>query len=95
MGWLSGALAVTIVRKLSAGSQSSDVHGAELVGATGVLVLPVGNAKPGKVRIDIKGRQEDYVANLFEDGAELPTGTPVLVVAEGEPGTLLVTKAEM
>jgi membrane protein implicated in regulation of membrane protease activity len=94
-GWLSGALAVTVVRKLSASSESSDVHGAELVGATGTLVLPVGTDKPGKVRIDVKGRQVDFVANLIEPGVELPTGSQVLIVAEGELGTLLVGKTEL
>jgi len=95
VGWASGAIAVTVVRKLTASSQSSDVHANELIGATGMLVLPVGKNKPGKVRVDIKGRQEDFVANLIEEGAELPTGTQVLIVAEGEHGTLLVGKTEL
>ena len=95
VGWLSGAIAVTVVRKLTASSESSHVDAKELVGATGVLMLPVGTTKPGKVRVDIKGRQVDFVASLIEEGAELPTGTPVLIVAEGERGTLLVGKTEL
>ena len=92
--WLSGALAVTIVRKLSKTSVSSDVTNKDLFGATGTLVLPVGVGKPGKVRIEIKGRTEDFIANLIEDGPELPTGTSVLVISEGEPGSLLVSKSQ-
>ncbi|MEO6774546.1 MAG: hypothetical protein ABI467_16255 [Kofleriaceae bacterium] len=95
VGWLSGALAVTIVRKLSASSESSHLVTDELVGVTGTLLLPVGPDKPGKVRVDIKGRQVDFVANLIEAGAELPTGTQVLIVAEGELGSLLVGKSEL
>ena len=48
---------------------------------------------PGKVRVEIFGKAEDFIATLVDDGAELPSGTPVLVVAEGERGTLLVSKA--
>ena len=96
IGWTSGAIAVAIVRSLNKHSVSSDVKATELVGTTGTLTLPVGPDKPGKVRVEIKGRAEDYVANLVEDDeAVLPTGTPVLVVAEGERGSLLVAKHEM
>jgi hypothetical protein len=96
VGWLSGAIGVTVVRKVSAASQSSHVFGSELIGATGTLVLPVGKDKPGKVRVDVKGRQEDFVANLIDEAAaELPTGTQVLIIAEGERGTLLVNKSEL
>jgi len=95
VGWFAGALAVAIVRMVTKRSVSSDVGSAELVGTTGTLVLPVGPNRPGKVRVDIKGRTEDFVANTVEDGEELPTGTAVLVIAEGERGSLLVAKGEM
>ena len=99
VGWLSGAIAVTVIRKITSSSSSSLVMGKELVGMTGTLVLPVGNDKPGKVRVDVKGRTEDFVANLYkaghDAGAELVTGTHVVVVAEGDLGSLLVTKHEL
>jgi hypothetical protein len=95
VGWISGAVAVTIVRRLTKTSVSSEVSGAEIIGATGTLVLPVGPDKPGKVRVDIKGRSEDYIANLVEPGPELPTGTIVLIVSEGERGSLLVNKHDV
>jgi len=95
VGWLSGSIAVTVIRALTRRSVSSVVGAAELVGVTGTLVLPVGPGKPGKVRVEVKGRAEDFVANVVEDGGELPSGTPVLIVAEGDLGSLLVTKHEM
>jgi len=95
IGWSAGALAVTVIRRLTKASVSSDVGAADLVGATGTLVLPIAPGKPGKVRVDIKGRAEDFVANVVDDGGNLPTGTTVLIVAEGERGSLLVTKHEM
>lgn len=95
IGWVSGALAVTVVRSMSKHSASSELAPAELVGATGTLILPAAPGQPGKVRVEIKGRAEDFVANVVDDGSVLPSGTTVLIVAEGERGSLLVTKHEM
>jgi len=95
VGWASGALAVAIIRSLAKRNVSSEVSASELVGTTGELVLPVGPGKPGKVRVEVKGRTEDFVANIVEDGGDLPTGAQVLVVAEGERGSLLVAKHEV
>jgi membrane protein implicated in regulation of membrane protease activity len=88
-------VAVAVVRSLSKHSVSSELGAAELVGATGTLVLPIGPGKPGKVRVALKGRTEDFVANVVEDGGELPTGSAVLIVAESEGGELLVAKGEI
>ena len=95
IGWIAGALAVTVIRSMTKHSASSELAPAELVGTTGTLVLPASPDQPGKVRVEIKGRAEDFVANVVEDGGKLPTGTMVLIVAEGERGSLLVTKHEM
>lgn len=95
IGWLAGALAVTVIRSMTKHSASSELAPAELVGVTGTLLLPVASGQPGKVRVEIKGRTEDFVANVVEDGGNLPTGTTVLIVAEGEQGSLLVAKHEM
>ena len=95
IGWISGVLAVSIIRSLTRKSVSSEVQSAELVGATGTLMLPAGPAKPGKVRVEIKGRAEDYVATVVEDGGDLPTGTQVLIVADGDRGALIVAKHDV
>lgn len=93
IGWAAGALAVEVVHRLSRNSVSSGVDGAALAGATGIVMLPIGRGRPGKVRVKVKGRTEDFVANLVDEAAgELPTGAEVLIVAEGEQGTLLVGK---
>lgn len=95
IGWLSGAMTVTVIRALAKRSVSSAIDAKQLVGATGTLLLPVGPGKPGKVRIELGDRAEDYVANVVEDGGDLPSGASVLIVAEGDLGSLLVTKHEM
>jgi hypothetical protein len=45
--------------------------------------LPVAPGQFGKVRVEIKGRAEDFVANVVEDAGSLPAGATVLIVAEG------------
>jgi hypothetical protein len=95
IGWIAGALAVTVIRGMTRSSVSSEVDATELVGLTGTLILPIGPGQPGKVRVDIKGRTEDFVANLVEDGGNLPTGSTVLIVAEGDRGSLLVAKHDV
>ena len=95
VGWMSGALAVAVLRAVGRRTVSSQVAAKELVGATGQLVLPVAPGQPGKVRVDVKGRTEDFVANVVDDGGTLATGTHVLIVAEGERGSLLVAKHEV
>jgi hypothetical protein len=95
VGWFSGATAVMIIRTLAKKSAGSEVAANELIGATGQLVLPAGPDKPGKVRVDVKGRMVDYIANVVDDAGDLPTGTQVLIVAEGDRGSLLVTKHEV
>jgi membrane protein implicated in regulation of membrane protease activity len=95
IGWAAGAVAIAVVRSLSKHSVSSEVGAAELVGATGTLVLPVAPGRPGKVRVALKGRTEDYVANLVDDGGELASGSTVLIVAESEGGSVLVARGDI
>lgn len=94
VGWLTGALAVGVIRGLGKRSVSSAVGGADLIGIVGTLVLPAEPGKPGKVRVEVKGRAEDYVAHV-DDGPHLVTGTSVLVLAERDHGALLVARHEM
>jgi hypothetical protein len=94
-GWVSGTLAVGVIRKLTSTSTSSGLVSGDLVGATGLLLLPVAANKPGKVRVEIKGRTEDFVAYLVEDEAALASGASVLIVAERGAGALLVGKHEL
>jgi len=89
VGWGSGAGAVTAVRMLSAKAGDSSTSPAELVGATGQLLLGAGPGEPGKVRLDVKGRIQDFVAVSDE---ALPTGERVMVVSSQPDGRLVVTK---
>jgi hypothetical protein len=94
-GWIAGALAVGIIRKLTATSTSSGIAPGELVGTSGMLLLPVAPGKPGKVRVEIKGRTEDFVAYVDDDDPAFASGAPVMIVAERGSGALLVGKPEL
>ncbi len=94
-GWVAGTLAVGIIRKLTSTSTSSGLVSGDLVGATGTLLLPAAANNPGKVRVEIKGRTEDFVAYLVEDEPALAAGASVLIVAERGAGALLVGKHEL
>jgi hypothetical protein len=91
VGWASGAGAVTAVKMLAAKGGDSSTSPAELVGSTGQLLLGAGPDDPGKVRIDVKGRIQDFVAVSDE---ALPTGERVLVVSSQPDGRLVVTKSD-
>jgi hypothetical protein len=96
IGWGAGALAVTVLRHMTKTTVSSEISVADLVGQTGTLVLPVGPGKPGKMRLNVKGgRAEDFVVHTVDDAGDLPTGATVLIVAEGERGSLLVSKHDV
>jgi membrane protein implicated in regulation of membrane protease activity len=95
VGVVSGVLARVVIRSLAKKSAGSQVAANELVGATATVVLGVAPGKPGKVRVDVKGRTEDYIANAVEEAGDLPTGSTVMIVAEGDRGSLLVTKNEV
>jgi hypothetical protein len=91
VGWLSGVGAVAVVRALSKNSVDSATSTAELVGSTGELLLGLSKDQPGKVRLDVKGRVQDFVA-VTDDESALPTGARVMVVSTHPGGQLVVTR---
>lgn len=95
VGWIAGALSVAAVRSLTKHSVSSALSTVDLIGASGTLLLPVAAGRPGKVRVDVKGRTEDFVAYIVDGGGELASGAAVMIISEGERGSLVVAKAEI
>jgi hypothetical protein len=91
VGWASGVGAVKTVKMLSDKSSDSSTSPAELVGETGQLLLGAGPSDPGKVRLDVKGRIQDFVA--ISDEA-LAAGDRVLIVSSQPDGRLVVTKSD-
>lgn len=92
VGAASGIGSVAAVKALAAGSADSSTSPAELVGTTGRLLLGAGPSEPGKVRVEVKGRVQDFIATSDEP---LPTGARVLIVSSQADGRLVVTKNEI
>jgi hypothetical protein len=91
VGWASGVGAVATVKMLADKSSDSSTSAGELVGATGQLLLGAGPDQPGKVRVDVKGRIQDFVAVSDET---IGSGERVLVVSSQADGRLIVTKSD-
>jgi len=91
VGWASGVASVAVLRALRSGSVDSSVEPTDLVGASGVVVVPIAAGDIGKVRFEAKGRQLDVIA-VSDDGAAVASGTKVVVVGEDEdsPGRVIV-----
>ena len=88
-GATSGALAATIVRRMTTRGPSSQVLHREVVGRVGRVLVPSERGVRGKVRVEIKGSSVDYVALSDE---RLETGEAV-IVEECEGGEVVVSKA--
>jgi hypothetical protein len=91
IGWVTGVVAVAIVRALRGTSIDSTVGEPELIGASGVVVVGIPAGEIGKVRFQAKGRSFDLVAE-GEYSAAVPAGTHVIVVGRGEDGRVLVSQ---
>ncbi len=86
---VSNSVLFGLVRSSEATSQISD---RTLEGRPGVVVLPMGDGHPGRVRIDLGGQPHYMVARPVDDGMEqrFDVGASVVVV-EIENGTAMVT----
>jgi hypothetical protein len=91
IGWVTGVVAVAVVRALRGTSIDSTVGEPELIGASGVVVVAIPEGGIGKVRFQAKGRSFDLVAE-GEYSAAVPSGAPVIVVGRGEDGRVLVSR---
>jgi membrane protein implicated in regulation of membrane protease activity len=87
-GLASGGFAATVVRRLTAKSESSHAVPAEVVGKLGRVIVPLG-ASPGKVRIEVKGTISDYMARATEPISEGET----VLVEEFDGNEAIVSRA--
>ena len=85
----SNSVLFGLVRSSEANSQISD---RTLQGRRAVVVLPMGEGRPGRIRVDLGGQPQFLVARPVDDGMEqrFDVGASVVVV-EIENGTAMVT----
>ena len=77
--------------RLAGRTTDSATRPAELAGASGTLLLGAASNEPGRVRIEAKGRVQDFIA-ITEDETPLATGARVTVLGADGEGRLMVTR---
>jgi hypothetical protein len=91
IGWVTGVVAVAVVRAMRGTAVDSNVGEPEIIGASGTVIVAVPAGGIGKVRFQSKGRSFDLVAE-GEYSAAIPSGASVIVVGRGEDGRVLVSR---
>lgn len=78
VGLLVGALASSAFELMRRQTLSSSTASAELIGQLGRVLVACEKARPGKVRLHVRGQTSDHLATTDDD--RLVPGTPVVVV---------------
>jgi membrane protein implicated in regulation of membrane protease activity len=92
VGYASGLLISRSIRALQRSSSDSSVGEADLIGATAQVLVPMAAGRTGKVRLELKARAVDLLAETDEPG-EIAAGERVLVIAAPHGGHVVVARA--
>jgi membrane protein implicated in regulation of membrane protease activity len=92
LGYASGLLLTRSIRALTRSSSDSSVGEGDLIGATALILVPVAAGRTGKVRLELKARSIDLLAETEEAG-EMAAGERVLVIAAPRAGHVVVARA--
>jgi hypothetical protein len=93
VGYLSGLSVVSVGRKLKKASTDSTVGHSDYVGATAVVSLPVAKGRTGKIRLDLKGRTVELIADTEDDGSYDMKARVMIYQMTGD-GRALITRPE-
>ncbi|HLU64867.1 MAG TPA: hypothetical protein VKZ63_01240 [Kofleriaceae bacterium] len=88
-GYLSGLMMDRAIRYLRRNDTDSSLGERDVVGATGKLLVAAGPGRTGKVRVHLKGRAVDLLAETDE---VLAAGQPILILSMREDGHVVVTR---
>jgi membrane protein implicated in regulation of membrane protease activity len=91
VGYLAGFGITAVVRRLKKDKVSSIVVSTDCIGSSGRVLLPISGRGAGQVRIELKGRIVDFVAET-EDETELGIDEEVLVYDVRDDGVALVSR---
>lgn len=92
IGYASGLLLTRSIRALTRSAADSSVSEDDLVGATALVLVAVSTGRTGKVRLELKARSIDLLAETEEAG-EMAAGERVLVIAAPRAGHVVVARA--
>jgi hypothetical protein len=91
VGWASGVMVVSSIRKLTRGEVSSGVASRDLIGATATVLVPLRRGAGGKVRVRMKDRAVDLMATTDDEG-DFAEGNEVVVYEVVAGGGVVVTR---
>ncbi len=92
VGYVCGAAMTRVIKKLSTERVDSSLARGDVVGSTAKVVLPVSPGDRGKIRIEIKGRVIELIAETEED-LELERGQTCIVYGIRDDGAAVVARA--
>lgn len=92
VGYGSGLLLTRTIRGLQRSSSDSSVAEADLVGAIARVLVPIAAGRTGKVRVHLKDRSFDLLAET-EEADPVAAGEEVLVIAAPREGHVMVARA--
>jgi len=92
MGYVCGAAAVSVFRYMRRSETSSNLAVDDYIGETAVVRVSVARGKTGKVRLDIKGRTLELLAETEEE-TPFAVKERAMIYAMTEQGHVILTRA--
>jgi membrane protein implicated in regulation of membrane protease activity len=92
VGYLAGFGITAAVRRLKNEKVTSTVNDTDCIGASGRVLLPVSGTAAGRVRVELRGRIVDFVAET-DDGVDIAIDEEVLVYDVRDDGVALVSRS--
>lgn len=93
VGYMCGTTMTRLIRKLRRERVDSSLAADDCVGETARVILPVGHEQIGKVRLELKGRTIELLAETEDEDLELDVGQVCVIYGLKEDGRAVVTKA--
>ncbi len=91
VGYMCGFGITTVLRKLTASDVSSSLSPKDLVGVVGEVVLPIRRGETGKIRLQLKGRVVELLAETDEE-IELSRGQHCMIYEMTDDGAAMVAR---
>lgn len=93
VGYLSGVVAVRVLRALARQQIGTSLGTADLVGEVGQLTLPAGPGNRGTIRLQVAGRTVELTAETEDE--ELDLGARAVVLGVRDDGGVWVSRAPL
>ena len=91
IGYISGLVATKVISKLQRQTVDSRLSKYDYLGQSGKVLVPIGHGSKGKVRLHIRGRALDCLADSVS-GDVLDAGVSIRVIDTHQDGSLTVSK---